>query len=60
MKKTMWKFCVDFTDEDGDEDYDEVEVQADTEEVARQKAVDEVHARWDVDTIDEVELLDNW
>ena len=51
----MWKVTVDFI-EDGEDNYEEVEVEARTEEVAREKAVDQVEAMHDVEEIVQVDI----
>lgn len=50
-----WKVTVDFTDEDGEEDFEEIEVEANTEELAIEKAENQVEAMHEVETIDRVD-----
>jgi hypothetical protein len=52
-----WKVSVDFVDDDGDESWDEVIVEAETEADAVKVGEAEVERRNDVDTIEHVEAV---
>ncbi len=56
-----WKVSVDFTEADtpeGEENWDTVEVEANTEELAKEKALTKIEAMYDVEEILKVEI--NW
>ena len=54
-----WKVEVEFTEADtpeGEENWDTVEVEADTEELAKEKAVTKIEAMYDVETVTSVDI----
>lgn len=53
-----WKVEVEFTEDDGEENWDTVEVEANTEELAKEKALTKIEAMYDVEEILKVEI--NW
>lgn len=52
-----WRVTIEFTDDDGEDDYDEIDVEASTEELAKIKAEDIVKGIYDIDEIDEVDAV---
>lgn len=54
----LYRVTVDYTDAtDGEEEYDEVDVEAEDEQDAEKKGVIEVEIRCDVETIDTVQAV---
>jgi len=51
-----WRVTVEFT-EDGEDNYDDVEVDARTESLACEMAVTRVQAEFDPESIDDVEAV---
>lgn len=55
----MWKVTVEFTEEDEPDEvnWDTVEVDARTEDVAKEMAEDIIEARYDVETIESIDVV---